>query len=403
MGDFTPIYDLDSLNETQRQGYVQALCKHLGVPTELNLVMLTYIDTNEGPRRLVPYAKRGAAEIIRGIKGIEVVSLTDKMIGGSIVYTAVGKDKTGRQEISAGSKYIDGLTGEALDDAIMTAQTRALRRMTLQYTGTGILDESEVSNRGVTLAMKSDTAQAPAPQPTVAPSAEPGKDVTGSVVVGVDIMHQIQRTEPHTEYHAKVTPDTNGSVTVTVPPHSGDTVKLIWDNQESFEADQAKKRAEAIASLNKTAEPEPKPRKKRERKKVDLGPSEPPVATVPVQAPPPPAPVQAPPPAIVPTVAPTPPPPQTKPVLSTEQVQPYRTRLFKITNEYLEPNGFAPREGVSNSDKMRQLATTMFGLASLKDLNIEQWEKYLSLLESKIKNEGSAATIKYIEQTIGLE
>ena len=41
---FIPLYDLESLTEPQRQQYVTALCKHIGVPDNLNLVALTYLD-----------------------------------------------------------------------------------------------------------------------------------------------------------------------------------------------------------------------------------------------------------------------------------------------------------------------------------------------------------------------
>src|ERR1700682_1469970 len=109
---FVPLYDLESLNEGQRQEYVRNVCNHMGVPPELNLVMLTYLDENEGPRRLVAYAKRGATEIIRNNRGINVTDLTSKEIGGSLVFTATGKDSTGRQEMSTGSKYIEGLVGK---------------------------------------------------------------------------------------------------------------------------------------------------------------------------------------------------------------------------------------------------------------------------------------------------
>src|SRR5260370_13049788 len=89
---FVPLYDLESLNENQRQDYVRNVCLHMGVPPELNLVMLTYLDENDGPRRLVAYANRVATEIIRNNRGLNVTELTSKRIGGSVVFTAAGKD-----------------------------------------------------------------------------------------------------------------------------------------------------------------------------------------------------------------------------------------------------------------------------------------------------------------------
>lgn len=398
--NFIPMYDLESLNETQRQDYLKAVCKHMGVPDNLNLVALIRQDDGEGPARLVAYAKRGATENVRNNLQINVISLTSQVVAGSIVFTATAvSKKTGRQEISTGSKYIEGATGKFLDDAIMTAQTRALRRVTLQFVGAGVLDESEV-NQGKTVTVSAPAAQIvlAAPQPTVTPSSAPGKDITPPA---------IQFT-----FDSTLVPD------------------LKTGQQEAFEARQKQLRDAAIASLNSTAEkvtpeqeqgavdtgnrldPVPaveleKPKRKYTRKPrtVDLGPSDPVIA--PEKAPEPaiapvPAPVAAPEspkPAPAPVVAQAP----GKPRLSPEQVKPFRQRLFKVVNDHLEPNGFAPKEGMGNADKMRAFATMMFSdVSNMNELTVEQWEKYLAVLENKIKTEGAAPTIKYIEDSIGL-
>jgi len=398
--NFIPMYDLESLNEAQRQDYVKAICKHLGVPDNLNLIALTYVDDAEGPSRLVAYAKRGATENVRNGLQINIESLTHQMIGGSIVFTAVAKsDKTGRREIATGSKWIEGLQGTQLDDAIMTAQTRALRRVTLQFIGAGVLDESEVNQRKV-VHVTSVPAVFP-PQSTVSPASGPGKDVT-----------------PH------IDPLPSPEIFVeAIKATIEDTAKLkaeisTWKSQEEFEAHQAKLRADAIAQLNKTATPEPsseplkktrKPRGPNKKKVVDLGPSEPPVKTdikpdiaAPIAAPTPaPAPVVEQPKAdIKPDIAP---PVRVAPKLSPDTVKPFRQRLFRVVNDYLEPNGFAPKEGMGNADKMRAFATLMFPeVTNMNQLDEVQWEKYLSILENKIKTEGPAATVKYIEESIGI-
>jgi hypothetical protein len=378
---FIPLYDLESLNEQQRQDYVRAVCQHMGVPSELNLVMLTYLDETDGPRRLVAYAKRGATEIIRNNRGISVTDLTSKEVGGSIVFTATGKDNIGRQEMSTGSKWIQGLAGRELDDAIMTAQTRATRRMTLQFVGAGVLDESEV-NPANTVQLKESNPAPPPPQPLAAPASAPGRDVTEQQVVNARL----------------------DAITASGTPQ---------EQQLAFEAQQAKLRQEAIAALNANHAPaEAAPTKRRGRKPrntVDLGPSapvsvNPPVSAV-VETPKiseiPMQPVSvatpAPQPIAVAPVAPG------KPRLTPEQVRPFRQRLFKIVNDQLEPNGFAPKEGIGNQDKMRQFATLMFPeVQSMNELTETQWEKYLSTLEQKIQKEGTATTIKYIEDSIGI-
>jgi hypothetical protein len=396
--NFIPLYDLESLTEPQRQEYLRAVCKHMGVPDNLNLVALTYVDETDGPARLVAYAKRGATEAVRNNLQIDIVSLDNKMIGGSIVFTAVAKSKvTGRQEISTGSKWVDGLQGAPLDDAIMTAQTRALRRVTLQFMGAGVLDESEVSQRK-TIYTQSAPQFVP-PQPTVQPSSAPGKDVT---------------EEQKTELHNKIP--------FAVEFESG----KVWNTQEEFEAAQAKMRADAIAKLNEASRnaeagvepthnapavdiPQPKkPRKPRgpNKAKVDLGPS---VLPQPDIKPDIPAAVVAPTPAPAPVVEqpkpdiPAAPPAQAKSRLTKEQLKPFRQRNFAMM-EILEKEGkFLQSEGLGRSDKMRLLAGIIFPeITNMNELSAEQWDKYLTLLEQKIQKEGPQATVKFIEDTIGI-
>lgn len=405
---FVPLYDLESLNEQQRQDYVRAVCNHMGVPPELNLVMLTYLDEGgDGPRRLVAYAKRGATEIVRNNRGINITDLRQDKIGGSIVWTATGKDSTGRQEMSSGAKYIEALTGKELDDAIMTAQTRACRRMTLQFVGAGVLDESEVNpSRPVATKETAFASMAVAPQPTAQPSNEPGKDVTmigpsqdsktQAQVAAVIAIREIQ----------KITSETPSDVPYATTP-------------EDFTKQQEELRADAIAQLNakfpSTETPAKKPRKPRgpNKPKVDMGPSELPVKVTPEPASTQPAVIVSPQSGSVPGTAyqslpqivmvPLAAPVTTgKPRLSPEQVKPYRQRQFKFVNE-LEENGFLPKEGMGNQDKMRAFAGIMFSeVTNFNELTSDQWEKYLTTVESKLSAVGAKETIKYIEDAIGI-
>lgn len=409
--EFIPAYDLESLNEQQRQDYIKAVCRHMGVPDDLNLVALTRIDDGEGPARLVAYAKRGATENVRNNLQINITSLTSEMRGGSIVFTATAiSQKTLRQEMSTGAKYVEGLTGTPLDDALMTAQTRALRRVTLQFVGAGVLDESEVhQGRTVKVSANASTAVSlAAPQPSVAVSTAPGKDIT------VDIIAE------------------QAAAQALVNEKLDKIMKNDPTPQEAFEAFQAKLRADAIASLNATSTSIPvsqnppiegvslqpvaekKARKPRgpNKPKVNLGPSEPPPtapviqfdATLVPELKAPLVPIAAPLSSVVPvSVSTVPVPMSSKPRLSPELVKPFRQRLFKIVNDNLEPNGFAPKEGMGNADKMRNLASIMFpDVTNLAELSVEQWEKYLVTLENKIATEGAAATVAYIEDAIGL-
>jgi len=397
MSKFIPMYDLESLTEEQKQEYVRNVCAHIGVPPELNLVMLTYLDEQDGPRRLVAYAKRGATEIIRNTRGINVTNMTHEKVGDSIVFTVTGKDDKGRQEMSVGSKWIGGLLGRELDDAIMTAQTRATRRMTLQFVGAGILDESEVNPQRV-VELKNAMAIPVAPLPVAAPVNLPGKDVT-------PVAAELKKED-----------------------YTVGLVKPSEADMEQFTKEQERIRQEAIDALNKKepaekpVEDKPKVKRARKLKTVDLGPSESPkmvaehytasdgeptgrIVMVPAVAPTP-APQQPAPVAIAPTpvaVAPPAPPVINGRVKRTlDEIKTYKQRMFKLT-EKLEESGFAPKIGMGNPVKMKNLAILMFPeVIDLNYLTNDEWEKFLSTLERKLASEGAAATISYIEESIGL-
>jgi hypothetical protein len=404
--NFIPLYDLESLTEPQRQEYLKAVCKHLGVPDNLNLVALTYVDDTEGPSRLVPYAKRGATENVRNALQIDVTSLTNQMVNGSIVFTATATSKIkGRQEVAAGSKFIEGLQGAVLDDAIMTASTRALRRVTLQFIGAGVLDESEVNQRK-TIHITSAPAT-PAPQPTVLPSSEPGKVV-----------------ELVTDGGPRIDTTMFPPASVKIPAAVDFATGKTWETQEKFEADQAKLRADAIAQLNakieKVAPAEEiieankkldlpkKTRKPRgpNKKKVDLGPSDnpqpdikpdihpAPITPIPVA----PSVPELPKPDIQPVIS-----APAKPRLPVEQTKPFRQRHFQIMNKMEMEGGFTSADGMGRAAKMRGFAMLMFPeITDMNDLSVEQWERYLTTLENKIKTEGPTATVQYVEDAIGL-
>ena len=65
---------------------------------------------------------------------------------GLYVVTATGVDARGRSDAATGAVSIRGLQGEALANALMKAETKAKRRLTLSICGLGMLDETEVDS-----------------------------------------------------------------------------------------------------------------------------------------------------------------------------------------------------------------------------------------------------------------
>ncbi len=63
-----------------------------------------------------------------------------------ITYTAEAEDKDGLSDISTGSVSTKGKKGSDLANASMTAETKAKRRVTLSISGSGLLDETEITD-----------------------------------------------------------------------------------------------------------------------------------------------------------------------------------------------------------------------------------------------------------------
>jgi hypothetical protein len=394
MKKFIPMYDLSALTEQQKQDYVVALCEHLEIPPELNLVRLIWDDDGSTSRKQVAYVLKGGTDIIRANRKITTKSLTNVVLGGAVVFTCTGEDGNGRQEIAVGSKSIDGLQGKALDDSIMTAQTRSTRRMTLQFVGGGALDESEVNQATTNLNSQStplaELSLAPA-QPTVKLNDAPGEDITDTQEA-FEAAQKKLREDAIAFLNAQNSPKEGVSLQTIVSP-SAETPRT----------------SETIPGGDAAAGPEPV-KKRRTR-----GPNKPKSALTPEdlknQMPLPMA-VSADPAVASATVivseivpqliaAPT----QANPVkgLTAEQVKPYRQRLFRLNNDHFEQNGLIQKEGLGRSEQLRMLASLMFpGITNFNEMTVEQWEKYLGNLEDRVKKDGAKATVEYIQESIGI-
>jgi hypothetical protein len=131
--------DLGRLTPAERLSYYSSVCRSLG----LNPLTkpLEYI-TLEGKLRL--YMRKDGTEQLRRIHGVSIVDLTSTQVGDVFVVTAKASNRDGRTDVATGAVAIGTLRGGALGDALMKAETKAKRRVTLSICGLGVLDESEV-------------------------------------------------------------------------------------------------------------------------------------------------------------------------------------------------------------------------------------------------------------------
>jgi uncharacterized metal-binding protein len=102
-----------------------------------------YISLNG---KLTLYATRGCTDQLRALRRIEVHKLERERADDLAIVTAYGRDHTGRQDSAIGAVNILNLKGEALANALMKAETKAKRRLTLSLAGLGLLDEIEAES-----------------------------------------------------------------------------------------------------------------------------------------------------------------------------------------------------------------------------------------------------------------
>lgn len=133
--------DLATLNEGERVSYYNAVCESVG----LNPLTQPFTYLSLGGR-LVLYANKGCAEQLRSIHEISIEEVDAKKFDELVVVIAKAKSKDGRTDSSTGAVSVGNLKGEALANAMMKAETKAKRRVTLSLCGLNMLDESEVDS-----------------------------------------------------------------------------------------------------------------------------------------------------------------------------------------------------------------------------------------------------------------
>ncbi len=133
--------DLSKLSDFERVNYYKMVCE------SMNLNPLTkpfdYILLNG---KLTLYATKNCTEQLRKLNGVSIEALDDKVVDDLYIVKAKARDKTGRTDESTGAVNIGNLKGEAKANAIMKAETKAKRRVTLSISGLGWCDETEIDS-----------------------------------------------------------------------------------------------------------------------------------------------------------------------------------------------------------------------------------------------------------------
>jgi len=168
--------DLSALSPAERLDYYRRVCESLG----LNPLTRPF-EYLELDGRLILYARKDATDQLRRSHGISVEIVSREMSGGLYVVTARASFPDGRRDESIGavatlreegewrtarsgrryfvaSGELVPMRGKELANAVMRAETKAKRRVTLSIAGLGFMDESEVEG----IAAAAPVAEAPA-------------------------------------------------------------------------------------------------------------------------------------------------------------------------------------------------------------------------------------------------
>jgi len=133
--------DLAQLTSQQKISYYRSVCESLG----LNPLTQPFEYLRLSGREVL-YAKRNCTDQLRHAHHISVTIAARELVEDCYVVTARAAFPDGRHDESIGAVPIAGLKGESRSNAMMKAETKAKRRVTLSLVGLSTLDESEVDS-----------------------------------------------------------------------------------------------------------------------------------------------------------------------------------------------------------------------------------------------------------------
>jgi hypothetical protein len=133
--------DLSKLTAAQRVTYYKATCESLG----LNPLTrpLEWIVLNG---KLTQYMRKDGTDQLRSNRKVSIQIVSKEKIDEVYVVTARASMPDGRADEATGAVNLANLRGENLANALMKAETKAKRRVTLSICGLGIVDESEIDS-----------------------------------------------------------------------------------------------------------------------------------------------------------------------------------------------------------------------------------------------------------------
>lgn len=134
--------DLSGLSSIEKVQYIKGLCQTLGLNMVTKPIQLLKLQGKE-----IPYFTKDASEQLRKINKVSIIKIDKEMLdGGLYIVTTYASTPDGRKDSSTGVIVTSGLRGDGLANAMMKAETKSKRRVTLSICGLGFIDETEVDS-----------------------------------------------------------------------------------------------------------------------------------------------------------------------------------------------------------------------------------------------------------------
>lgn len=131
--------DLAGLSAVEKVTHIKNVCESLGLNPLTKPIQLIKFQGKE-----VMYITRDATDQLRKVNHVSITRVDTKIMDGIYIATAHAQTPDGRTDASTGALPIKGLVGDALCNAMMKAESKAKRRVTLSICGLGMPEESEL-------------------------------------------------------------------------------------------------------------------------------------------------------------------------------------------------------------------------------------------------------------------
>lgn len=131
--------DLGGLSSLEKVQHIKNVCESLGLNPLTKPIQLLKFQGKE-----IAYFTKDATEQLRKNNNISIRIRDPKVTEGIYIVIVDAKTPEGREDSSTGAISVSGLKGDALCNAMLKAETKAKRRVTLSICGLGFTDESEI-------------------------------------------------------------------------------------------------------------------------------------------------------------------------------------------------------------------------------------------------------------------